>query len=75
MTNISSPLDQLCDVDLVLVVVGDGEKDGDAEVLKDELGPGRRHAGRYEVLIVQIQGDKSPRLQPPVVPPSCLGSR
>ena len=57
MTNISSPLDQLCDVDLVLVVVSDGEKDGDAEVLEDELGPGRRHAGRYEVLIRVIRSD------------------
>ena len=53
--NVSVPLDQLCDVDLVVVVVGDGEEDGDAEVLEDELGPGRRHAGRYQVLIKVIR--------------------
>ena len=51
MANISLPLHQLCDVDHVVVVVCDGEKDGDAEVLEGELGPGRRRAGGYQVLI------------------------
>ena len=55
---IALPLYQLHVVYLVVVVVSDGEKYGDAEVLEDELGPVLGHAWRNQVLKISFNRTK-----------------